>query len=257
MHVNTNTVLRALRLLRDEGLLELRPGQGIRVSGTPERSNLLAKASNSSRSAATAATTAPNSSQSSNSCHRSRRLHIAQGDSATGGAARDCISCERARGVSSKLRRMQISLSEAPFDYPPVQMLLTEWNDEIEAANPSFSTAGGSTVEPSDFAAPHGVFVLAVTDKTPIGCGGVRRLASTTGEVKRLFVCRAARGRGVGRALLDALEERAPQLGFTQLRLDTGGGEPGVLALFRSANYQAIPDYNANPYARYWFEKRL
>jgi GntR family transcriptional regulator len=44
MHVNTNTVLRALRLLRDEGLLELRPGQGIRVSGTPERSNLLAKA---------------------------------------------------------------------------------------------------------------------------------------------------------------------------------------------------------------------
>jgi GntR family transcriptional regulator len=44
MHVNTNTVLRALRLLRDEGLLELRPGQGIRVSGTPERSNVLTKA---------------------------------------------------------------------------------------------------------------------------------------------------------------------------------------------------------------------
>jgi len=45
MHVNTNTVLRALRLLRDEGLLELRQGHGIRVSGTPKRSALLAKAS--------------------------------------------------------------------------------------------------------------------------------------------------------------------------------------------------------------------
>jgi GntR family transcriptional regulator len=44
MHVNTNTVLRALRLLRDEGLLELRPGHGIRVSGTPKRGALLAKA---------------------------------------------------------------------------------------------------------------------------------------------------------------------------------------------------------------------
>jgi GntR family transcriptional regulator len=44
MHVNTNTVLRALRLLRDEGLLELRPGVGIRVSGTPQRGRLLAKA---------------------------------------------------------------------------------------------------------------------------------------------------------------------------------------------------------------------
>jgi GntR family transcriptional regulator len=44
MQVNTNTVLRALRLLRDEGLLELRPGRGIRVSGTPQRGALLAKA---------------------------------------------------------------------------------------------------------------------------------------------------------------------------------------------------------------------
>ena len=44
MHVNTNTVLRALRLLRDEGLLELRPGHGIRVRGTPQRGTLLTKA---------------------------------------------------------------------------------------------------------------------------------------------------------------------------------------------------------------------
>jgi DNA-binding transcriptional regulator YhcF (GntR family) len=44
MHVNTNTVLRALRLLRDDGLLELRPGHGIRVSGTPQRSALLTRA---------------------------------------------------------------------------------------------------------------------------------------------------------------------------------------------------------------------
>jgi GntR family transcriptional regulator len=44
MHVNTNTVLRALRLLRDEGLLELRRGHGIHVSGTPQRGALLAKA---------------------------------------------------------------------------------------------------------------------------------------------------------------------------------------------------------------------
>ena len=42
--VNTNTVLRAMRLLRDEGLLEFRRGRGIRVAGTPERGVLLAKA---------------------------------------------------------------------------------------------------------------------------------------------------------------------------------------------------------------------
>src|SRR5271165_5073830 len=44
MHVNTNTVLRALRILRDEGLLELRQGHGIRVTGTPARGTVMAKA---------------------------------------------------------------------------------------------------------------------------------------------------------------------------------------------------------------------
>lgn len=42
--VNTNTVLRALRLLRDEGLLELRRGHGIRVAGTPQQGAVHAKA---------------------------------------------------------------------------------------------------------------------------------------------------------------------------------------------------------------------
>ncbi len=43
MGINTNTVLRALRVLRDEGLLEFRRGHGIRVSGTAERGEVLAR----------------------------------------------------------------------------------------------------------------------------------------------------------------------------------------------------------------------
>jgi GntR family transcriptional regulator len=42
--VNTNTVLRALRLLRDEGLLEFRRGRGISVTGTPERGAVVQRA---------------------------------------------------------------------------------------------------------------------------------------------------------------------------------------------------------------------
>ena len=42
--VNTNTVLRALRILRDEGLLEFRRGRGITVAGSPERGAVIARA---------------------------------------------------------------------------------------------------------------------------------------------------------------------------------------------------------------------
>ena len=44
LDVNTNTVLRALRLLRDEGLLEFRRGRGISVVGTPERGAVVQRA---------------------------------------------------------------------------------------------------------------------------------------------------------------------------------------------------------------------
>ncbi len=44
MEVNANTVLRAMRVLREEGLLEFRRGRGIRVTGTPQRSAVVARA---------------------------------------------------------------------------------------------------------------------------------------------------------------------------------------------------------------------
>ncbi len=44
MGINTNTVLRALRVLREEGLLEFRRGLGVRVAGTPERGVVLSRA---------------------------------------------------------------------------------------------------------------------------------------------------------------------------------------------------------------------
>lgn len=144
----------------------------------------------------------------------------------------------------------EVVLTDVSFDDPKIGELLAKWNGEL-----GFPPKGGSTVATCDFASPDGAFLLASFDGIPIGFGGVRRITSTIGEVKRLFVRKESRGRGIGRALLSALEQRAIALGFEELRLDTHAAGPA--ALFRSAGYAPIADYNGNPYARYWFAKAL
>lgn len=151
----------------------------------------------------------------------------------------------------------ELTLNQAPFDSPVVQSLLAEWNEELSSIDLRLPPAGGSTVRAGDFAPPSGVFLLAAFGHEAVGCGGIRSLSGAICEVKRLFVVQAVRGRGVGRTLLAALEERAPALGFRALRLDTAGDQPAALALFRSAGYEPIADYNGNLHARYWFEKRI
>lgn len=150
-----------------------------------------------------------------------------------------------------------MNIRHAPFDSPIVQRLIGEMNAERSARMPGFTPSGGSTVEPDDFELPDGVFLLATQGELDLGCAGLRRLSPGVGEIKRLFVSPAARGQGVARALMRALEDRARSLAYGTLRLDTDGGHPAAVALFHSHGFHAIADYNGNPYARYWFEKEL
>lgn len=150
-----------------------------------------------------------------------------------------------------------LRVTAVAFDAPAITELLATWDAELRARIPGFSTTGGSTVEAGDFTLPAGLFLLATCGGRDLGCGGLRRLDDQTAELKRLFVVSGARGLGVGRTLLGSLEERARSLGYASIRLDTHGGDHPAVRLFRAAGYREVDDYNGNPYARYWFEKRL
>jgi GNAT superfamily N-acetyltransferase len=113
------------------------------------------------------------------------------------------------------------------------------------------------SADPAEVAPPVGAWVVAYLGEQPVGCGGVKRLDDETAEIKRVYLHPSARGRGLGRRLLEQLEWHARELGYVRLRLDTGDLQPEALGLFRSAGYEEIPDYNGNPFARYWMEKAL
>ena len=53
------------------------------------------------------------------------------------------------------------------------------------------------------------------------------------------------------------LEDRARALGYTAARLDTGPKQAGAQALYESAGYAAIGNFNGNPVASFFGEKRL
>jgi GNAT superfamily N-acetyltransferase len=114
-----------------------------------------------------------------------------------------------------------------------------------------------STVSLIEMAPPDGVFVILYEDGEPVAGGGLRRLADDVAEIKRMFVAPAARGRGHGRRVLLELEAVAAELGYHRLRLDTAESLTTATALYRSAGYRDIPDYNGNSYASFWGEKVL
>src|SRR5215210_3299225 len=76
--------------------------------------------------------------------------------------------------------------------------------------------------------------------------GGVKRSAAHAGEIKRMYVVPEARGRGVGAALLAALEELARDLGYAVVRLDTGAKQPRAQRMYLRAGYVPVPDFNGN-----------
>jgi GNAT superfamily N-acetyltransferase len=114
-----------------------------------------------------------------------------------------------------------------------------------------------STVRPDEMAPPDGVFVILYEDGAPVAGGGLRRLDEDVAEIKRMFVEPSARGRGHGRRVLLELETAAAELGYRRLRLDTAQSLTTATALYRSAGYRDIPDYNGNSYASFWGEKVL
>ena len=121
--------------------------------------------------------------------------------------------------------------------------------DEVEAA---------MREDPSDdLRPPGGLLLIARQDGAVVGCVGLRLVSAELGEVMRVYVEPAARGRGIGAALMRAVEGEARSRALTRLRLDTRSDLAEARRLYPRNGYREVPPFNDGRWADHWYEKPL
>ena len=103
-----------------------------------------------------------------------------------------------------------------PWSDPDSESLRAEQQDEISVRYGTPDSEPGPKPTADDMT----IFLVAYRDGEPVGCGGLRAIDGTHGEVKRMFVRPSQRGTGVSTAILLALEGEARGRGWHRLVLE-------------------------------------
>ncbi|MET7567209.1 GNAT family N-acetyltransferase [Streptomyces sp. NPDC005492] len=137
-----------------------------------------------------------------------------------------------------------MNIRPVPFDHPDAVKL----NDQVQAEYHARYGDGGdaTTLEPSHFQPPNGVYLIAYDEQdAPVATGGWRAQDANgegnedgDAELKRMYVVEHARGLGLARRILAALEADARAAGRIRMVLETGTKQPEAIALYTSSGYE-------------------
>lgn len=145
-----------------------------------------------------------------------------------------------------------------PFG-PEAVYLVGRLSAELASMYPEDDDAGAGDFHSDDAAGPGRAFLVAWLESRPVGCAALRPMEPGVAEFKRLYVEPDARGRGIARLLLIALESKAREFGYTAVRVETGLRQVPSQRVIKSSGFEPIPKYGiyvGNPLS-VCFEKRL
>jgi GNAT superfamily N-acetyltransferase len=133
-----------------------------------------------------------------------------------------------------------VRIERTDFDHPASATLRKAQQDEIAVRYGTPDSEPG--VKPS--AADMTVFFVAFDDNNePVGCGGLRQLDDSHGEIKRMYVRPDSRGSGVSTAIIQTLESYALANGWHRLVLETGDRQPDAVRFYSREGYTRIPNF--------------
>ena len=134
---------------------------------------------------------------------------------------------------------MTLVVRAVPWDDPAGEALRIAQQTEVSARYGMPDSEPG----PKPTAADIAVFLVAFDDDVAVGCGGLRTLDGSHGEIKRMYVVPERRGTGVSTALLSALEGEARGRGWDRVVLETGDQQPEAMRLYEREGYTRVPNF--------------
>lgn len=143
------------------------------------------------------------------------------------------------------------------------QQILTEYFDDIvgrywgRAATPAEVTSAMADEPSDDLQGASGLLLVGSVGETPVACGGVRLAGGTVGDLTRIFVAPAARGRRLGVELVRRLERLAAEAGVRTLRLDVRADLAQARSLYLRLGYVDVPPFSDARYADHWMSREL
>jgi DNA-binding MarR family transcriptional regulator/GNAT superfamily N-acetyltransferase len=140
---------------------------------------------------------------------------------------------------------------------PAAQYCLGRYFEELATRfDTGFDPGRSISAAADELTPPHGFFVLATLHGEPIGCGALK-CHERHGEIKRMWVDASNRGLGVGKRILERLEQLAREQKLPLLRLETNRTLKEAQSLYKTSGYREVKPFNEEPYAHHWFEKTL
>ncbi len=146
--------------------------------------------------------------------------------------------------------RLILRQAEAPDQIAQARELFLEYADSLGFSLCFQSFDRELEGLPGDYAPPDGRLLIAEYRGQPAGCVALHKLQPGVCEMKRLYLRPPLRGRGIGRALAEAVIAEARTIGYQKMRLDSVEPKmPNAVAMYRRLGFVEIEAYRPNPIA--------